>query len=141
MAAAGVYASIAKIPIVGPFLAPAAAVAALYGVIKLGQSIFSAEGGMGTVPYDNSPFLLHKNEMVLPASLATPFRAMLQGGNAANGNMPFAVNDGGAGGAFHYHDHSGTLTPAQIVANRGAVAKALKMAHREGHFASTGLSL
>jgi hypothetical protein len=138
VAAARVYSAIAGIPYVGPYLAPIAAAAALYAVIRLGQSVFSAEGGMGAVPYDNAPFLLHKNEMVLPANLASPLRAMLQAGGAANGNAPAAANDANAGG-FHYHDHSGTMTPAQIVANRAAVAKAIKLAHREGAF--TGLSL
>lgn len=141
VAAANVWAAVAKMGPYGWIIAPALAAAALFGVIKLGQSIFSAEGGMGAVPYDNAPFLLHRNEMVLPASLASPLRAMLQGGGAANMNTPFAANDAGNGNAFHYHDHSGTMTPAQIVANRAAVAKAFRMAHREGHFAGMSITI
>lgn len=139
VAAARVWAAVAHMPY-GWIIAPALAAAALFGVIKLGQSVFSAEGGMGAVPYDNAPFLLHRNEMVLPASLASPLRTMLQGGGAANINAPFAANDAANGNAFHYHDHSGSMTPAQIIANRAAVAKALRMAHREGHFAGTSMT-
>lgn len=77
VAAAGAYAAIASIPVVGPFLAPAAAAAALFGVMKLAQSIFSAEGGWGNVPGDGMQTELHKNEMVLPAKFANPLRDML----------------------------------------------------------------
>jgi hypothetical protein len=136
----GVYASIAQIPIVGPVLAPAAAAAALYGVIKLGQSIFSARDGIGTVPYDDAPFLLHRNEMVLPANLASPLRAMLQGGSVANGNAPFAANDGG-GHSFHYNDYTEKgQSDAQIMAKRLVFAKAVRQAYREGAFAGTPLA-
>jgi hypothetical protein len=139
VAAARVYASIAQIPIVGPILAPAAAAAAaaLYGVIRLGKAIFSAKDGMGSVPYDNAPFLLHKNEMVLPANLASPLRAMLQNGTAANTNAPFAANDGG-GHSFHYNDYTEKgQSDAQIMAKRMIFAKAVKQAYREGAFAGT----
>ena len=78
-AAAGAYAAIAQIPVVGPFLAPAVAAAALYGVYRLGKGIFSARDGVGDVPYDDAPFLLHKNEMVLPADIARPLRETLRG--------------------------------------------------------------
>lgn len=80
VAAAGAYAAIASIPIVGPFLAPAAAAAALFGVYKLGQMVFSAKDGEGEVPYDGAQYTLHKKEMVLPAKFATPLRSMLAGG-------------------------------------------------------------
>lgn len=77
VAAAGAYAAIAGIPVVGPFLAPAVAAAALFGVYKLGQSIFSARDGAGEVAEDGQMFQLHKKEMVLPAKFASPLRAML----------------------------------------------------------------
>lgn len=77
VAAAGAYAAIAGIPIVGPILAPAAAAAALFGVYKLGQAIFSAKDGEGEVPYDGATYQLHKKEMVLPAKFANPLRNML----------------------------------------------------------------
>lgn len=154
VAAAGAYAAIASIPIVGPFLAPAAAAAALYGVFRLAKSVFSAEGGMDDVPYDNAPFLLHKNEMVLPAKFANPLRSMLSGAGPRQSNLASAAATAGqearaetrmaaaapamaakaGGGEFHYHDHSGTMTPDQIHTNRSAIAQAVKVAHREGHF-------
>lgn len=77
VAAAGAYSAIASIPIVGPVLAPIAAAAALAGVLALGKSIFSAEGGWGEVPADGMTTTLHRKEMVLPASIATPLRAAL----------------------------------------------------------------
>lgn len=94
---------------------------------------FSAAGGWYDVPHDGALTELHKSEMVLPAWAAQPLRTML-GGVAANSNAPVAANDpSSAGGGYHYHDHSARgLTESQIIANRNAFAKAMKMAHREG---------
>ena len=135
VAAAGAYAAIARIPYVGPVLAPAAAAAALYGVYALGKSVLSAEGGLGEVPSDGTLISAHAREMVLPASLAVPLRQMLLSGGAANNNAPRAVNDGGT--AFHYHDHAGTRTPADIAANLDAFARTIKKAHRAGKLGFT----
>ncbi len=71
-AAAGAYSAVAGIPIVGPVLAPVAAAAAFAGVMAF--DVISAEGGMGSVPFNDMPALLHRNEMVLPASIAQPLR-------------------------------------------------------------------
>lgn len=79
VAAAGAYAAIASIPVVGPFLAPAAAAAALYGVYRLASTVFSAAGGAGEVANDGDMYQLHKKEMVLPAKFANPLRNMLAG--------------------------------------------------------------
>lgn len=90
VAAAAAYSAIASIPVVGPFLAPAAAAAALYGVMKLASSIFSAEGGWGEVPGDGVRTELHKKEMVLPAKYANPLRDMLlspRGNDLASGTV------------------------------------------------------
>lgn len=95
---------------------------------------------MGEVPADGTMIMAHKKEMVLPASIASPLRAMLASGGAANINAPGAANDGGGETHIHYHDHSGTLNPSQIIANRSAVAKAVRMAHKEGAFAGAGFS-
>jgi hypothetical protein len=130
VAAAGAYAAIARIPYVGPILAPAAAAAALYGVYSLGKSVLSAEGGLGEVPEDGTLISAHAREMVLPASLAVPLRQMLLSGGAANNNARPAANDSGT--AFHYHDHAGTRTPDDITANLDAFARAIKKAHRAG---------
>lgn len=83
VAAARVYASIAAIPVVGPFLAPAAAIAALAAVVLIGKSLFSAEGGQAEVMQDGQLTQLHKQEMVLPAWAANPLRANLRAGNSA----------------------------------------------------------
>jgi len=92
--------------------------------------------------------MLHKGETIIPADQAGGWRNVMSlfagmpkfgvpslgFGVGANSNAPAAANDGGSsGGGFHYHDHSARgLTEAQIIANRNAFAKAMKMAHREG---------
>jgi hypothetical protein len=84
-AAAGAFAATASTPIVGPALAPAAAATALAAVLEFGGQVFSAAGGWGQVPYDGALTSLHKDEMVLPADLATPLRSAL-GGGASGGD-------------------------------------------------------
>jgi len=130
-AGAAAYAATAAIPIVGPELAPAAAASAVAGAMSF-LPMASAAGGWFDVPFDGALAELHKNEMVLPAWAAQPLRSLLGGG--ANSNAPIADNDRrSSGGGYHYHDHSARgLTEAQIIANRNAFAKAMKMAHREG---------
>jgi hypothetical protein len=117
VAAANAYKAMVGIPIVGPVLAPIAA-----GVAFAAVEAFSAEGGMGSVPYDNAPFMLHKNEMVLPASLANPMRDMLQGGFSlpssvtqplgqwrSEASLPAAGNMGGPTGDTHNHHYHGPV--------------------------------
>ena len=94
-AAAGAYAAVASTPIVGPALAPAAAATALAAVLEFGGQVFSAAGGWGQVPYDGAVTALHKDEMVLPSSLATPLRTALGGGSPQG--------SGGGGGDTHHH--------------------------------------
>jgi hypothetical protein len=94
-AAAGAYAAVASTPVVGPALAPAAAATALAAALEFGGSVVSAAGGWGQVPYDGALASLHKDEMVLPASIASPLRASVGGlgqGAAAT-----------AGGDTHHH--------------------------------------
>ena len=138
-AAAGAWKAVVGIPIIGPILAPIAAATAFAGVMA-----FSAEGGYdvpsggyGIDGRGGQIGVVHPEEMVLPASLANGFRSMFAA-PAANNNTPAAANDGAREIHAHYHDHSERgLTTAQIIANRSALAKALKMAHREGHFAGS----
>lgn len=73
-AAAAVYDDVAQIPYVGWLLAPPAAAAAFAAV-----AAFSAEGGWDRVPYDGAVTVLHQDEMVLPASLASPLREVVAG--------------------------------------------------------------
>jgi hypothetical protein len=105
-AAAGAYDAMAGIPIVGPVLGAAAAVATFAAVMAY-SSIASAEGGWDQVPQDGMLAELHKDEMVLPAALADPLRNALQskaGGYAPPPEMfrqqaPQApAGQGGAGG-------------------------------------------
>jgi len=134
IAAAAAFASTAAIPIVGPELAPAAAAAAMAATMSFAPMASASQGF--DIPTGVNPITqLHQEEMVLPAHLANPLRAMLAGG-AANGNSPMAANDD-RGGDFHYHDHTGTLTHGQIMANRTSIAQAMKQAHREGAFAGS----
>ncbi|GHH09377.1 hypothetical protein GCM10008023_05990 [Sphingomonas glacialis] len=131
-AASGAYRAVVGIPIVGPILAPIAAATAFAGVMA-----FSAEGGYdvpsggyGIDGRGGSVGVLHPEEMVLPAALANGVRAMI-GASSASGSAPAAANDSGDQ-HFHYHDHTEKgVSASDIIGNRAAVAKAMKMAHRE----------
>ena len=90
VAASGVYAAIASIPYVGPFLAPAMAIAAGAAVLGYAGKIAHAEGGWWQVPGDRITNI-HKDEMVLPAEHAAGLRQMITGGG------------GGGGGIVHIH--------------------------------------
>ena len=139
VAAAGAYSAIASIPIVGPVLAPIAAAAALAGVIALGKSVMSAEGGMGDVPYDNAPFLLHKNEMVLPADIARPLRQQLRQGSsfASSGSAGSDQSSSNGGDIHHHHYYQINTVDAHSVRrlfmdNRGEIANAMRKYARDG---------
>lgn len=82
-AGAKAYQAVVGIPYVGPILAPIAAAVAFAGVEAFGGSVTAAAGGWDRVPYDDAPALLHRNEMVLPASLADRVRNMTDGGSQA----------------------------------------------------------
>lgn len=118
-AAAGAYAALASIPIIGPVLAPAAAIAALGAVLGFAGSIFSAEGGWGQVPQDGMMTKLHENEMVLPAQYATPLREMLTGWAPASTPRQLAqanaevTADGGRlpGSSYREGDENFTYAP------------------------------
>ena len=94
-AAAGAYAAVAPTPLIGPELAPAAAAAALAAALAFGGEVVSAAGGWGQVPYDGALASLHKDEMVLPSSIASPLRDQLAGAGSGSG--------AGGGGATHHH--------------------------------------
>jgi len=74
-AAANVYANVSAIPFVGWIMAPIAAATAFAAV-----AAFSSYGGEAEVPYDGALYRLHAKETVLPASIAVPLKAMIQGG-------------------------------------------------------------
>lgn len=75
-AAANVYAAISAIPVVGPFLAPAAAIAAGATVLGFVGKIASSEGGEYRVDQDRLNFV-HKDETILPAGFATGLRGLV----------------------------------------------------------------
>lgn len=80
VAAAWTWASVSAIPVIGPFLAPVMAVAALASILALAGSIRSAHDGYD-VPAGSNPLTqLHAQEMVLPADLANKIRGMTDGG-------------------------------------------------------------
>ena len=122
-AAGGAYSATAAIPYVGPFLAPAAAAVAYAGVMAFS----SAEGGYD-IPANVNPITqLHAKEMVLPAQHADTIRAM--GDNAAANRAGSPVN-------FHIQTMDATGVLNTLMANKGAVAKALK-----AHARSTGTNV
>lgn len=75
-AAANVYAAISAIPIVGPVLAPAAAVAAGATVLGFVGRIASSEGGEYRVDQDRLN-IVHRDETILPAGFASGLRRMI----------------------------------------------------------------
>lgn len=90
-AAAGVYASIAAIPVIGPFLAPAMALAAAATVVGFIGKIATASQGF-SVPSGVNPITqLHQEEMVLPADIANPLRQQLAGGGGGVGGPVIKV--------------------------------------------------
>jgi hypothetical protein len=114
-AASGAYSAVAGIPIVGPILAPAAAVAAFAAVMA--YDVFSAEGGFDIPAGLNPVTQLHEREMVLPASIAEPLRAGLGTGNRA-------------GGDIHIHAVDAASFQRLLSDNKSALARALRGAHR-----------
>jgi hypothetical protein len=86
-AAAAAWSAIAGIPVVGPFLAPLAAGAALAGVLALAGGIKSAAGGYDIPSGLNPMAQLHSEEMVLPKDLANTIRGMARGGSSGGGTV------------------------------------------------------
>ena len=88
--AAGAAASQAWIPGIGPALAVAAGAAML--AMILGFAGKSASGGFDIPSGMNPVTQLHQEEMVLPAHIANPLRAMLaSGGGSGNSGMGFSM--------------------------------------------------
>ena len=88
VAGAEAFAAYIGIPFAGPALAAAAEAAAIANVLAL-LPMASAAGGIGDVPYDDMPTLLHRKEMVLPADIAVPMRQMVASTPTGNGGMSF----------------------------------------------------
>jgi 2-hydroxychromene-2-carboxylate isomerase len=115
VASAATFASIAAIPIVGPPAAPAAA-AASYATVMAMAPLASAAGGWDNVPSDMLA-QIHKQEMILPASIANPLRSVIAGGGI-----------GGSGGDMHLHIHGGVDSKAFFQQNQGNIMATIKEA-------------
>lgn len=144
VAGAAAFASTAAIPIVGPAIAPAAAAAAVAATMGF-LPLASAARGWGEVPQDGMLTELHKSEMVLPASIASPLRASLAGfgpqvsgfGSASNDNWRGNSTAGAGGGRKQeYHLHlsaiDGESAHSFIMNNHRSIGKAFKKAVRGG---------
>lgn len=127
VAASGAYAALASIPVIGPVIAPAAALAALGAVLAFAGNVFSAEGGWGRVPKDGMMTKLHEDEMVLPAQYASPLRDMLTGWGPttsspgrlqANAATMIESNDSLRGSTFVGGDSVLQYSPVANVQNR-----------------------
>lgn len=116
-AAASVYAAIAAIPFVGPFLAPAAAIGASVAVLGFASRIVSSKGGEMTVPEDRMQ-LVHKDETILPADYAAGLRQIIKQGNAASfpTQLPASINDAARVGAS-------TPSPDRVQSARQAMSR------------------
>ena len=106
--AAAAYASAAAIPVVGWSMAPAVAAEAYSNILAFeGLNAFAAGG---IVPDDALAFV-HKNEMVLPASLSSGLSQMIvAGGEGNNLNVNFSVAATDAKSfEGRLHEHADTL--------------------------------
>lgn len=125
--AAAAYASTAAIPVVGPSLAPAAAMKAFADISAFTALLPSFDVGAYNLPSDTIA-RVHKGETILPARAAESFRSAIEGrsgiGAGSGGGQPIQIN-------IHAVD-------AQSVArlfknNSSALAAALKQAQRSNN--------
>lgn len=126
-AAASVYASIAAIPYVGPFLAPAMAVGASVAVLGFAKNIASAEGGWWQIPSDQVANV-HKNEMVIPAAEASGLRGVIASASQASGGVAKRGGD-------NYHLNVQAMDAASVerlfMQNGHALVRSLRKAGRD----------
>jgi hypothetical protein len=114
-AMASAWASISAIPVVGPFLAPAVAAGVLASVIAIGANLSSAAGGWDNVPSDQIA-QIHKQEMILPASIASPLRSAIAGGGFG----------GSGGGDTHVHLHGSMIDAAFWQKHQGSIVSTIQ---------------
>lgn len=112
-AAAGGAASVAAIPVVGPGLAVGAFASLMAMVLGSKSLIKSSAGGEWRVPTDRLN-IVHADETILPAHIATPLRNMVEGGG------------GLGGGAMQVHVHAmDSRDVVRALQDGGALHKAL----------------
>lgn len=119
VAAAKTWAAVAEIPIVGPFIAPAAAAAAFAGVVAF-ESLAAAEEG-AYVPR-TQPVLAHAGEIILNPQQTRDV-----------GTMAKSFNEGGGGGgniAIHAFDSKSIAS--FLHGNQSAFLKMVRNAVRNG---------
>lgn len=121
--AAKAYQAIVGIPYVGPVLAPIAAGVAFAGIEAFSGMLSSAEGGWERVPADGMMTELHKNEMVLPATVADHVRNSMGSKGAQSGG----------GGQIHIHANDARSFKDMLRRNPGALTGAMRQAIRMGH--------
>ncbi len=120
--AAAAYASAAAIPIVGWSMAPAIAADAYSNI--LGFEALNAFAAGGIVPDDSLAFV-HKNEMVLPATLSSGLSQMI-------------ADDGGAGSNVHINFSVSAMDSksfeGRLHEHADALVQVIKRAWRHGKF-------
>lgn len=116
VAGSAATASAAAIPLVGWAMAPEAGLAASMAAMAF-MPMASAAAGYD-IPAGLNPIVqTHAREMILPAKHADVIRSLADAGGGG---------EGGNGQTINYHDHSGTLSHADIRRNAGVIAKALR---------------
>jgi hypothetical protein len=116
--AAEAFKSQAGIPVVGPLLGAAAAIAALSFVQGLVGSVPSAAGGW-KVPYDTLA-MVHEDERILPARYSRGLDRLVEGGG------------GGGSIVVNLTTPDTKTTRRWLLDNSGAVSEALSRAIRDG---------
>ena len=116
-AGAATYASTAAIPIVGPELAPAAAVTAAAGAASFG-SLLSAAGGYDIPSGINPVVQTHAREMILPAQYADMIRGMTGNGGKGGGGDTYHIHAMDAGSFRDFAKRNQTVFAATV---KGAV--------------------
>lgn len=90
VAGAAAAAAVAGIPIIGPELAVTQGAATYAEVLGMFGPMASAAGGWGQIPRDQIA-QVHKDEMVLPASIASPLRSIISSYHAPSANLASAA--------------------------------------------------
>jgi hypothetical protein len=111
VASTGAASAVAAVPFVGPALAAAAAAETEAALTAMAAPLLAARGGFDVPSGINPLTQLHEQEMVLPASLANPFRNMLAFFNPVANTPTFNAPSlapspaAAAGGGMEVHNH------------------------------------
>ncbi len=121
--AAAAYAATAGVPGVGPEMGAEAAAQTYAAIMAFGALVPAAAGGWD-VPADSLAYL-HKQELVLPASLAQGVRGLVAGGGKDGGDGDTHVH-------FNVSAMDGNSVKSFFKNHRNHVAEAVKSAVRDG---------